>query len=122
VLDWSAYYRAGEGCEAGSLVASALARFDAERGAVRAALRPGGRFAGHFLGERDRWAEPGRLSFHTRTELTGLLAPLELETWRKVDEDGVALSGPKHWHIHEVIARTHAARPAPFRMRGTTPR
>jgi SAM-dependent methyltransferase len=68
------------------------------------ALRPEGIFAGHFLGPRDSWADQPGMTFHTREELETLLAGLDVHRLEEQDEDGPAVSGPKHWHVFHVIA------------------
>ncbi|MBT3602864.1 MAG: class I SAM-dependent methyltransferase [Candidatus Latescibacteria bacterium] len=69
------------------------------------ALIPSGRFAGQLFGERDSWAANPDMSFHTRKEVDALLEPLEVESLEVDERDGKAFSGPKHWHIHHIIAR-----------------
>lgn len=63
-----------------------------------------GRFAGHFFGVNDDWADNSHMTFHTRAEVKTLLAPFEIEHFHEKDETGMA-NGPKHWHIFTVIAR-----------------
>jgi tellurite methyltransferase len=69
------------------------------------ALRPGGRFAGQLFGDRDSWTVEPDMTFQTRVQALALLAPLEVEVFREREEDGNAFSGPKHWHIFDIIAR-----------------
>jgi tellurite methyltransferase len=72
-------------------------------------LLPAGRFAGHFFGVRDSWASHRTMTFHTAEEVQGLFADsFTLEFFQEVEEDGKAFSGPKHWHLFEVIARKAA--------------
>ncbi len=74
---------------------------------LRDSLSHGGRFAGHFFGDRDDWAGlPGR-SHHTREEVEALFDQgFEIEVLREIEKDQTtALGNPKHWHIFEVIAR-----------------
>jgi SAM-dependent methyltransferase len=72
---------------------------------IRSSLRPGGRFAGQFLGDRDTWAPQGDRSAFPVEEVRALLDGLEVERFEEEDEDGEAFSGPKHWHLFHVIAR-----------------
>jgi SAM-dependent methyltransferase len=73
---------------------------------ITARIRPGGRFAGQLFGIRDSWADNPEMTFHSAEQVTSLLAPeFEVETLREVDEDGNAFSGPKHWHVFDIIAR-----------------
>jgi hypothetical protein len=71
---------------------------------VVAAVAPEGRFAGHFLGLRDTWAELPEISSHTEDAVRELFRGWQVEHFHEVDEDGKAMSGPKHWHLYEVIA------------------
>lgn len=72
---------------------------------LRAALRPGGRLAVNLFGPNDTWAVNPDMTFHSRAEVDRLLAGLEIEALRENETDGVAVSGPKHWHLFEIIAR-----------------
>ena len=72
---------------------------------VVAALAPGGRFAGEFFGVRDSWATADDMTFHTADEVERLLAPFEVEELKEKEWDGSSGSGPKHWHLFQVIAR-----------------
>lgn len=80
-------------------------QFDDVWARITSALRPGGLFVGHLFGPHDTWAGTPDMTFHTRAEVEALLAELEVLALREVDEDGEALSGPKHWHVFHVIAR-----------------
>jgi SAM-dependent methyltransferase len=71
---------------------------------IERALRPQGVFAGHFFGPHDSWAGTPDMTFHTRQELDGLFAGFDVCVLREQDEDGQAVSGPKHWHVFHVIA------------------
>lgn len=85
-------------CEPG-----AFNRFWAE---IVRALPPGGRFAGHFFGPNDSWANSPEMTFQTEAEVKGLLADFELEFFQERDEEGkTALGANKHWHIFAVVAR-----------------
>ena len=69
------------------------------------AILPGGRFAGHFFGVRDSWAGDPAMTFHTEDQIRALLHGFEFELFDEQDEDGLAASGPKHWHFFTIIAR-----------------
>ena len=69
------------------------------------AVRPGGILAAHFFGPRDTWAGSPDMTFHTRDDVEALLDAFEVERLDEQDEDGQAVSGPKHWHVFHVIAR-----------------
>ena len=78
-------------------------------GIVRA-LRPGGRFAGQLFGDRDSWTSNPLWSFQTRVNVLALLQPFEIEVIREREDDGPSFSGPKHWHVFDIIARRRGAR------------
>ena len=70
------------------------------------AIRPGGRFAGQFFGDRDTWASlPGR-SHHSQEEVMELLEGFEIEMM-KVEErdDPPNIRSPKHWQMFHVVAK-----------------
>jgi SAM-dependent methyltransferase len=69
-------------------------------------IRPGGRFAGHFFGDRDEWVGDPTINFHTVDEVHEALATFEIEYWLEEDEDSTVASGdPKHWHLYHIVAR-----------------
>ncbi|MEZ4861081.1 MAG: class I SAM-dependent methyltransferase [Caldilineaceae bacterium] len=68
------------------------------------ALRSGGRFAGQIFGNRDDWAGNPHMTFHTATAARQLFSDFTFEHFSEIDEDGRAVSGPKHWHYFDVIA------------------
>ena len=73
---------------------------------IRAALAPGGRFAGQLLGPRDSWVASGRAVGCDRTELDHLLRGFALERLVMEEDDSVTPMGePKHWHIWHINAR-----------------
>jgi hypothetical protein len=65
---------------------------------------PGGRFAGHLLGDRDNWAGGPDASAHARSEVEDLIAALHVEHFEVTDEAGTSYKGPKRWHYFSVIA------------------
>jgi SAM-dependent methyltransferase len=73
------------------------------------ALRPQGIFAGHFFGPHDSWAGTPDMSFQTSDQVEALLTGFEVHMFKEQDEDGPAVSGPKHWHVFHVIAAKHDA-------------
>jgi hypothetical protein len=79
--------------------------FDALWEKIVDAVKPGGRFAGQFFGVRDSWAVNTDMTFHTEDQVRALLENFEIESFHEMDEDGNAVSGPKHWHVFTVIAR-----------------
>ena len=84
--------------------------FDALWSQIAASIAGAGRFAGQFFGERDSWASNGTMTFHTADQVRRLLGEFKTEVFHEVDEDGVAVSGPKHWHVFDVIARKAEAK------------
>jgi SAM-dependent methyltransferase len=72
---------------------------------IRSTLRPGGRVAVDLFGVRDSWAGNPGLTFVTAAEARSLVDGLTVEHWHEQDEPGPAFSGPKHWHVFELIAR-----------------
>jgi tellurite methyltransferase len=74
---------------------------------LRAALVPGGVFAGQFFGVHDQWNTPDRsMTFLTRPEAAALLRDLETIELTEEDADGhVADGSPKHWHVFHILAR-----------------
>jgi len=73
---------------------------------IVAGIRPGGRFAGQFFGDRDTWASlPGR-THHSREEVLGLLEGFTIEILNEEEKDDPPeLRHPKHWQIFHVVAR-----------------
>jgi len=68
------------------------------------AVKPGGLFAGEFLGPNDTWA--GELTTHTRAQVDTMLEPFEVLDLREEDQDGeTSLGESKHWHVFHAIAR-----------------
>jgi len=76
---------------------------------IVASLRIGGRFAGHFLGERDGWASRADLSHVRRESLDDLLRGFEVELLREEEREGEVLEAgalvPHRWHLWHVVAR-----------------
>lgn len=81
------------------------AHFPTLRQQIKQALPSGGRFAGQIFGDRDGWADNSAMTFLTVAETHALFAGFGLEHFREIEEDGQAVSGPKHWHLFEIIAR-----------------
>lgn len=74
---------------------------------LKAALKPGGIFAGQFFGIHDTWnTSDNYMTFFTREEAHSQLAGLELVEFEEEDQDGATADGtPKHWHVFHIIAR-----------------
>jgi tellurite methyltransferase len=72
---------------------------------IETSLGNTGRFAGQLFGERDSWAADPNMTFHTLEQVRGLFENFDIEVFKQVDEDGQAVSGPKHWHFYNIIAK-----------------
>lgn len=73
---------------------------------IVAAIRPRGRFAGQFFGDRDSWASRPDRTHHTQDEVMQLLAGFDVEMLRIEErDDAPELREPKHWHMFHVVAR-----------------
>jgi SAM-dependent methyltransferase len=72
---------------------------------ARDALRPGGMLVVNVFGVRDTWATETSMTFVDREGVDRLVAGLELLDLREEDADGPAFSGPKHWHLFDIVAR-----------------
>lgn len=75
-----------------------------------AALSPGGRFAGHFFGIRDSWADPKKgktgITFLSRRQVEKLLSGLNVEYFAEEESDSTTPRGKtKHWHVFHVVAK-----------------
>jgi trans-aconitate methyltransferase len=81
------------------------AQFESMWATVLRSLRPGGWLAVNMFGDRDSWSDNLEHTFLTEMDARALFAGLDVERFDVQDEDGVAFSGPKHWHVFSVIAR-----------------
>ena len=73
---------------------------------IAAAIRPGGRFAGQFFGNRDSWAPIPNRMHHSRAEVLKLLEGFEIEMIREEERDEAPdVRNPKHWHLFHVVAK-----------------
>jgi SAM-dependent methyltransferase len=81
------------------------ARFRDVWGKIRAALRPGGIFAGHFFGNRDDWHQ-GEMTLHVQTDVEALLLGMETLEFSEHEVDRETPTGEmRHWHYFEIVAR-----------------
>ncbi len=93
-----------------SLFACEPSRFPALWEGIRAALRPGGRFAGQLLGPEDSWAGRKATLVVTRAELDRLCSGLGIEMLEEEQVDSVTPRGEaKHWHIWHLVLRKPAS-------------
>jgi SAM-dependent methyltransferase len=73
---------------------------------IRAALPPGGRFAGQLLGPNDSWAARPGVTLHSREALDGLLAGYAVERLEREETDSVTPRGEaKRWDIWHLVLR-----------------
>ncbi|MEU4422722.1 class I SAM-dependent methyltransferase [Actinoplanes sp. NPDC024001] len=72
---------------------------------IRSAVRPGGRAAVNVFGVHDSWAGDPTMTFLDGAEARALADGWEIEHWHEEDAPGPAFSGPKHWHVFDLIAR-----------------
>lgn len=86
--------------------------FDTVWAAVRDALRPGGVVACQLFGPHDDSYGDPEMTFHTAEQARELLDGLDVVHWEEEDADGMAYTGPKHWHVFHVVARRPGTRDA----------
>lgn len=72
-------------------------------------LKPGGLLAANIFGDRDDWAMRSDTTCLSDMQLRELLRDLYVEHLEVEEADGTAFSGPKHWHVFDVIARRRLA-------------
>jgi trans-aconitate methyltransferase len=73
---------------------------------ITACILPEGRFAGQLFGVRDSWSNRPYMTFHSAEQAASLFERVfEIEVFHEYEKDGEAFSGPKHWHIFDIIAR-----------------
>lgn len=68
-------------------------------------IRPGGRFAGQFFGEREALARYPTLTHHTIKQIETLFHFFEIEYFKEVEHDKQTPFGYKHCHLFHVVAR-----------------
>ena len=72
------------------------------------ALSPEGVFAGQLFGPRDTWASETpkpQILFHERAEVEAMLGACKVLLLNEFEEDAPSFSGPKHWHVYDIIVR-----------------
>ena len=74
---------------------------------IRSAIRPGGRFAGEFFGDRDTWASTDdEMTFFEIDAARALFDGMELESFVEEENDDQGWGDEiKHWHVFHAIAR-----------------
>lgn len=81
------------------------AAFPAFWSVIRASLLPGAWIGVTFFGVRDSWSANTRLTFQTAREVQALADGLQIAAITETIEDGTSMSGPKRWHLIDLIAR-----------------
>ncbi|WAL58434.1 class I SAM-dependent methyltransferase [Thermocoleostomius sinensis] len=77
--------------------------------AIVMAIRPGGRFCGHLIGDRDSWASFPHLNHHRCDQVTDLLVPFVVEWLKEEEHPGkTALGTEKYWHLFHIVARKNS--------------
>ena len=75
-------------------------------GRIVGSIRPGGRFAGQFFGDRDTWARCADRTHHTRGQVEAMLSGFDIEVFNEEERDDAMADGaPKHWHVFHIVAR-----------------
>jgi SAM-dependent methyltransferase len=87
----------------------APARFPAVWATIRERLRPGGFIVANVFGVHDSWAGDPDLTFLDRTQAAALAEGFEVLAFDEEDADGPSASGPKHWHLFDIVARKPGA-------------
>jgi SAM-dependent methyltransferase len=75
---------------------------------VRARLRPGGFLVVNVFGVHDTWAsrpDAQSMTFLDQLAVRRLLDGLQIVSLDEEDKDGDSFSGPKHWHVFDIVAR-----------------
>jgi hypothetical protein len=81
-------------------------QFDGLWGRITASIRPGGRFAGQFFGDRDSWGRCGHTLPHSRGEVERLFVGFDFELLNEEEKDDTTAGGDlKHWHVFHIVAR-----------------
>lgn len=67
----------------------------------------GGRFAGHFFGDKDDWSQNTAMSFHTQEEMLQLFSENFSIEYLQIEEGlfPTAAGSMKHWHIFHIVAK-----------------
>lgn len=73
---------------------------------INQCIRPGGRFAGHFLGLRDSWNQRPEMTFHSTPAVQALLSDFTIDYFEEIEKDAPTIGGAsKHWHVFHVVAK-----------------
>jgi SAM-dependent methyltransferase len=92
-----------------SLPFCSAVHFDRIWSLIDASLLPEGIFAGSFFGLNDAWVKTGHTVGISPEKLKSFLIGFDVLHFEEVDQMGnTALSGVKHWHYIDVIAKKNA--------------
>jgi hypothetical protein len=80
-------------------------RFQGVWATIRARQQPGGIVAVNVFGVHDAWADDPAMTFVDRDGALALIEGLEVIAMDEEDADGPSASGPKHWHLFDLVAR-----------------
>lgn len=72
---------------------------------ITSAIAVGGRFCGHFFDPKDTWATDESMVFLDEEQINKHFKDFKIEFFNEVEKDGVSGSGPKHWHVFDIIAK-----------------
>ena len=73
---------------------------------ITSALSSGGRFSGHFFGERHAWVAEPNMTFFSRLEVEQLLSTFTVEFFEEEErERQTTFDGLKHYHGFSIVAR-----------------
>jgi trans-aconitate methyltransferase len=78
---------------------------------LTSSIVPGGWLAVNLFGVNDSWASDPAMTFLDESEVASLLDDFEVVHFHEQDSDGEAFSGPKHWHIFDVIGQKKTLEP-----------
>ena len=69
-------------------------------------LSVGGRFSGHFFGNRDSWCDRDLINCFTRREIETLFQAYAIELFEEEEHSGkTPLGEDRYWHIFHLVAR-----------------
>ena len=83
----------------------APAQFARVWASIRSRMRPGAFLVANVFGIHDTWANDPAMTFFDRKEALALLDGLEIIDFDEQENDGPSGSGPKHWHLFDLVAR-----------------
>lgn len=80
--------------------------FDNVMSRITQAISSGGRFAGQFFGLNDTWSKRPNMTFLTKEAILKYFKnSYHIEFFQEKEWDGASASGPKHWHVFDVVAK-----------------